>query len=615
MQKKFARIVILRHLPRAMDFFDYQLTPAVKVAIGDLVKVPFRNSKKLGVIIDLKKDSSYQGNLKEISEVVSRQILSQEQIALAQKIASYYAVSLSTAINLFISVLPQNKKPLAGIINSAHASSKHPLPLLIIYNNQKTKQNAALQMLDKVIKRQQQLLILVPEKRYLKIWEQSVKQNQIIWHADLKITKKRSAWNCIAQGQKSVIIATRSGLFLPFNNLGGIIIDDAENENYKQYDQNPRFDSITVAEWLKDLHHCPLALLTSAPRTEDWFKAEKGLYIKRIISGYLPATKVKVIDLSKTQVVAQDFPLSDDLLIKIEEQLLKHKKIFIYLNRRGYYTAAVCQDCGHTLQCARCGKVLTWHDYWQKLFCHNCGTKQSLTLPCSICQGTKINFLGIGIEKIEKILGQKFTNYQICRIDYDTQNKLTNTVIKSADILLGTVLAWKYLDFNDFGLIGIISLDNELMVPEFRAEEFTWQKLRYLITNSAAKLYLQTHQPELFIFKYLVKDFDQFYNYLLAQRQKFFWPPVVELLKLTVKDSSLLQAETKIKKIKQLILNQANKNILSLSDFYADKYRQKNNKYVYHLLIKYRADFNPAALWSKLPDDIIIDRQPRFILS
>ncbi|MFA4937471.1 MAG: primosomal protein N' [Patescibacteria group bacterium] len=616
MQKQIAQVAILRHLPRRMGFFDYQVANNIKVNIGDLVSIPFGKTKKLGVVIDLRKHSEYHGTLKNVLDVVSSQILSKKQIILAQQIASYYGTSLSMAINLFVPILPQKKQSLANSINSSIVQKQTNLALLITYNNQTDKYKTILEMAAKVIKRKQQLFILVPEKRYLENWIKLIDSNVVVWHADLKSSEKRLVWNTIVQKNDLIIIATRSGLFLPFNNLGGIIVDDAENENYKQYDQSPHFDSIEIVQWLKNLYACSLALVSSAPRLEDWFKAKHGYYLSKTVSPSLPEDRVNIINMSNEQIDSNNFPLSDNLLSKIDEYLRNHKKVFLYLNRRGSNTTVICQDCKRTLQCVKCDKVLTWHEAEKKLYCHNCGQTQLLTLPCPICRGNNITFLGIGTEKIEKILKLNFSKYSVCRIDTDTQKKLSTLNIANADILLGTALAWKYVNFSIFSLIGIVSLDAEFTVPEFRAEEFVWQKLRYLITNSNAKLFIQTYQPEAVCLKYLVKNNNIFYDHLLTQRQTFNWPPFVELLKLTTKNISSSHAELQMRKIEQIITKQIGHNkMFSLNNFYSDLHIKRSNKYVYHLLIKYRPDFNPISLWSKLPDDIIIDRQPRFILS
>ncbi|MFH1111704.1 MAG: primosomal protein N' [Patescibacteria group bacterium] len=616
MQKKLiAQVAPLGRLPRERNFFDYEIQADTKIEIGDLVQIPFRSADKLGVVINTVVAKSYFGKLKCIKSVLSSRILSSNQIELAKKISTHYAVSLSMAINLFVPIVPNKNQKLTMAKKITTQNQLQKMPLLLVYNTLQKKNAVVMDFVNKVNQRNEQLLILVPEKRHLSHWLKILKTNAIVWHADLKIGEKTKIWNATTQNQAKIILATRSGLFLPFVNLGGIIVDDEDNENYKQSDQNPRFDSIEIVNWMKTIYHCSLALISPAPRAEDWFKANHKIYSLKVVDQLSPS-KITIVDMTNEPMGSNIFPLSAALLEKIKQTLNKKKKVYLHFNRRGSSTAVLCIDCKRIAKCDLCAKILVWHETLKRLVCHNCQKEITLPIPCPQCGGSHLHFLGAGLEKLEKLLKQEFKNIQLFRIDGDMISNQSSVKLKKAEIVLGTNLAWKYLDFGRFDLIGIVSIDNELAIPEFRAEEFAWQKLRYFITNSAGEIYIQTWQPESMLIKYLVKDIDKFYDWLFIQRKKFNWPPFVELIKFTVKDTVKEKAKSKIDQLKQLINNkQYKKNILEITLPYAGYHSVKGYKYIYHLLLKYNNEANPAQFWSKLPADTIIDRHPRYILS
>ncbi|MFH1866915.1 MAG: primosomal protein N' [Patescibacteria group bacterium] len=614
-----AQVALLVRLPRQQDFFDY-LVPselAKMLQVGTLVEAPFRNTSKRGIVISIKRSSKFT-NLKTLNKILAQQIITRQQLLLIKKMSDHYAVSLSSALLLALPVLPTNKfKPFIKTETTPKTELiKRSSTWLLVYHHQLNKTMFLLKMIDRVVKRSQQILILIPEIRFGTSWLTNLKDQAVVWHSELKVSEQQIAWQKIASGQTLVIVGTRSSLFLPFTNLGGIIVDQEEDENYKQFDQNPRYDSIEVAGWLKAIHHCSLALVSTAPRLEDWWKSSNGVFKQRVIDNAVTQSLLKIIDLKDEQKKGNRSFLSDELEQSITQSIKKCKKVFLYLNRRGSHTAVICQDCGKLASCDQCRKPTVWHSSLGKLLCHHCNIMNPLPIPCSQCRGTNLHFIGTGTAELEKKLSQKYQTRTILRIDKDTASSLTPKKIQQADIVLGTAMAWQYINLADFELIGVVLIDGELAIPEFRAGEQIWALLRRILAHKPNQLYIQTYHPEIPALKYLRTNWRSFFTDLLKERKIFNWPPYIELIRLTTRAETERLALNKIQRVYRLLEQMFKRDSrVQISKPYRDLYILVRGNYTYHLLLKYQRGFNPKALWSELPNDVIIDRHPRYILS
>ncbi len=612
--KKVARVALFGRLPRDKDFFSYQVPIKLirQVAAGDLVQVNFRQQKTLGLILGFE-SSKPNYPLKDIQTIKWPKFLSSGQLKLLARLAHYYAVSMSTASQLFIPfpvttkehviIRPQQK------IKKALPTSK---PLLITYGQRLEAEKFIQAAINKVIGRQQQVLLLVPNIKLILDWQNKLFQaNQIVgWHSELKTSAKRITWQKVFTGEAKIIIGTRSALFLPWLNLGGVIIDYGDDENYKQYDQNPRYNSIEVARWLKQIYGCSLAQVTPAPRAEDYYLMNKEWQLQNL--GLLFSGRLTIVDISANPTVSKQLALSS--WEQITASLESKQKVLIWHNRLGSSTAVFCRDCKYIPRCQKCLKPLSWHHDKRKLACHNCQTISELPARCPKCQNVQWKFLGVGSQEIEHACRQRYPDVHICRVDYNTKTKITVKEIKSAQIVISTSLIWDYAKVADFALLVITSFDQNLLSPEFRAEETAGAILRKILSESdSVSVLLETNFPESPVLKYLTNN-NQFYRYLLSYRQLYYWPPFSQLVRLSVKNKNQLKARQAIIKLRQQLIKVLSSELV-LSPIYADSRIIEHGQYIYHLLLKCPKKFKIESLWPFLPRQLIIDREPRFILS
>ena len=603
-----AEVAILKRLSREHHWFDYLIDEELgEIPIGSLVKVPFRGSDQLGIVTGVKK-SSPAGKLKSVAAVIINNFLDNRQLRLAKKISRHNGVSLGQTLNLFTPVRPNRRwQPPAPPKKSKRkqAGSKW----LFTYYDGDNRLRHLQKLAAKVIGRGQQALILSPDMEHLRWLKKSFAKAQE-WHSDLTPTQQQAVWSAIRSGQVLVILATRSGLFLPFANLGGILIDDSESENYKQSDQNPRYDGLEVAGWLQDIWHCSLGLFSVAPRLEDWERGKKKTW--RIMNlGRADSGRILLID-QKNKPPSERF-ITSELTNAMVNCLSRGQKVFLYYNRRGSNTGVMCHDCGRMARCLDCGKTLVWHQDLGKLLCHTCNIKYSLPLPCPSCHGSNLHYLGSGLADMEKKLRTIFTHQKILRLDSDTN--VDFLTLASFDIVLGTAQAWPLLNIHKFALVGVLSLESELTVPDFRAVEYTWARLRWLLGNSHGEVCIQTYNVDMEWLVFLTKDPPAFFNYVLTERRQFSWPPYTNLLRLSIKQFNQGQALKAAQQLVSPLQAKVRAGRGELVGPYPDYHLKERGKFVYHLLIKYPKTFNVEALWGDLPTDVIIDRHPRYVLS
>lgn len=606
-----AEVAILRRLPRHHHFFDY-IVPheSPRVGIGSLIEAPFRGQLQPGIVINLKKASATP-RLKSINRVINEHFIGLGQLSLAVKISEHYGVALGQSLGLFTPVRPNRRfKPLFTEFKKI-PGHKQNNNWLFIYHQATSRLPQLKKLATQVTGRGEQILILAPDLNNLLLLKKYLGQGYE-WHSNLTTLEQQKTWLAVHDGSASIIIATRSGLFLPFANLGGILVDNSDSENYKQSDQNPRYDAIEVVSWLKDIWQCSLALFSAAPRLEDLSSA-KRLPWKNVSLGKPQPNRIIIIDLKNKPL--DDKIITPELLSGITGALAVNRKVFLYYNRRGSNTAVLCRDCGYMVRCPDCRKVLVWHEQHKILLCHTCGTKHTLPIPCPQCHGSNLHYLGTGVSELEKKLQKIFTDKRIIKVDSDDKINLSSPTVSQCHIALGTSRALPLLEMHNFGLVAVLSLESELIMPDFRSVEFAWMRLRRLLASSSGRLYIQTYHPDLEWLNFLSTEPAIFFNFMLKERNQFNWPPQVELLRLTIKQSTEYNALKMAQKLSDTLKKQVINKSVSIVGPYPDYHIKEGGRFVYHLLLKYPKTFKVESLWEVLPADVIIDRHPRFVLS
>lgn len=423
-----------------------------------------------------------------------------------------------------------------------------------------------------------------------------------VLHSKLSDSERYDEYRKITNGESKIVIGTRSAIFVPFNNIGVIIIDEEHTSSYKQ-DNNPRYSAINVAEWRSKYHNCPLVLGSATPSLESFAKAGNHVYkllslTERAGGSVLPI--VNIVDM-KEEVKKGNFILSDILKNKIGEVLDRGEQAIILLNRRGYSSTISCRECGYVYKCPNCDITYTYHKSSNNLKCHYCGYSMVLPNKCSICGSDNLKDYGLGTEKLEETLNSLY-NARIVRMDVDTTSKkgqhqkiIDDFGEHKYDILIGTQMIAKGLDFPLVTLVGVVSIDSSLTSPDYRASENTFQLLSQVSgragrSENKGEVIVQTFNPDHYAIT-LAKNHDyiDFYKEEMKIRKMLKYSPYyyMVLVSITSKDYELGFKEAN--KIGSYIRNNINKDSIVLGPTMANMFKV-NNIYHYQIIIKYRKD-------------------------
>lgn len=423
-----------------------------------------------------------------------------------------------------------------------------------------------------------------------------------VLHSKLSDSERYDEYRKITNGESKIVIGTRSAIFVPFNNIGVIIIDEEHTSSYKQ-DNNPRYSAINVAEWRSKYHNCPLVLGSATPSLESFAKAGNHVYkllslTERAGGSVLPS--VNIVDM-KEEVKKGNFILSDILKNKIGEVLDRGEQAIILLNRRGYSSTISCKECGYVYKCPNCDITYTYHKSSNNLKCHYCGYSMVLPNKCSICGSDNLKDYGLGTEKLEETLNSLY-KARIVRMDVDTTSKkgqhqkiIDDFGEHKYDILIGTQMIAKGLDFPLVTLVGVVSIDSSLTSPDYRASENTFQLLSQVSgragrSENKGEVIVQTFNPDHYAIT-LAKNHDyiDFYKEEMKVRKMLKYSPYyyMVLVSITSKDYELGFKEAN--KIGSYIRNNINKDSIVLGPTMANMFKV-NNIYHYQIIIKYRKD-------------------------
>lgn len=438
------------------------------------------------------------------------------------------------------------------------------------------KTEVFIQLARQAISEGKQVIVLVPEisltsqmiDRFTKEFEKIA-----IYHSKLSAQEKYEQYRLVQAGKVDIIIGTRSAVFLPTNNLGLIIMDEEHDPAYKQTN-NPSYHARDVAIMRSKYHNSKVLLASATPSLESFAKAYKHKYgliemNERINPKPLD---IELINMQKVMYQDQDYLLSDQLHKAIDEVLLNQKQAIILLNRRGYAPISRCLDCGDIIKCPNCDLALNYHKDTHQLVCHTCGYHCSEKLVCSKCGSTNIENEGIGTQKLEEYLKKQFPQAKILRMDRDTTSKkyAHEQIINAfknheADILLGTQMIAKGLDFPYVQLVGILNGDATLKIGDYYSSEYTFDLLMQASGRSgrkqdSGKVLIQTYDPNNPIMEAIKKqDYRMFFNYEMKFRHLGNYPPYVYLTEMIISNQDYAKLQQDIQLINEYHLVDVNK--------------------------------------------------------
>ena len=377
-----------------------------------------------------------------------------------------------------------------------------------------------------------------------------------VYHSKFNDNERVEVWQKVLMNEFKVVLGARSSVFLPFASLGLIIVDEEHETSYKQFDPAPRYNARDAAIFLANMHKAKVLLGSATPSFESYYNARTNKYgLAELTERYggVKLPEIEVVSITaetKNKTMASHF--TSVLMDEIKQALLNKEQVILFQNRRGYAPVLMCKICAYTPKCINCDVSLTFHKSSGKLHCHYCGYKEDAPHICPACGSTHLEYKGFGTEKIEDELAILLPEARLARMDLDTtrsrnslQNILNDLEEKKIDVLVGTQMVAKGLDFADVTVIGIINADSLLKFPDYRANERSYQMLAQVSGRAGrrdkqGKVVIQTYDPNHRIIKQVIEnDYAGLYFTEMEERRSFKYPPFYRVINLDVKHKNI----------------------------------------------------------------------------
>ena len=560
-------------------------------------------------------------NKKEVSNEVVK-ILEENKIISIEKVSKYRINKDSSEVV---------KKHLTEDQERVYKSvdfNKHDTYLLYgVTGSGKTE--VYIKWIEKCIDEGKTAIMLVPEigltTQIAKRFYEAFGRDVAIFHSSLSEGEKYDEYLKILRGEVHVVVGTRSAVFVPLKNLGIIIIDEEDSSSYKQ-DNNPRYHARDIAIYRGKYNNIPVVLGSATPTLESKARADKGVYRllklpNRVGNAKLPL--IHVIDM-EPEMKKRNMIFSEFLQNKIGEKLSRKEQIILLLNRRGFSTYITCSNCGYTYKCPSCDITLTYHKSTNNLVCHYCGYHQKKADRCPKCNEESLNYYGLGTEKLEEKLKEMYSYARVVRMDQDTtRNKgMHERIINDFkeykyDILLGTQMISKGLDFPKVTLVGVINADASLNIPDYRSSEVTYSLLSQVAgragrSDKPGEVIIQTFNPDNYVIECVkVNSYDKFYLQEMQFRKNLKYPPYYYLVSIKVIGKDYGKTIENAQKAKKYLDDNLNKETIVLGPTTASVFKF-NNEYRMQIIIKYRFDSLLIQTLKEL-DNIFINNKDNYL--
>ena len=504
-------------------------------------------------------------------------------------------------------------------VTSQIAQESNPFLLEGVTGSGKTE--VYLHIIDKVLKLGKTAIVLVPEisltpqmtNRFISRFGKQV----AIMHSALSDGEKFDEWRKIKSGQARVVVGARSAIFVPIENIGAIIIDEEHEATYKQ-ESNPRYHARDVALLRAKYHKAVLLMGSATPSIESRARASRGVYqflqLTHRANPMAKIPKVEIVDFRDYVGQQEVSNFTPYLLEKIADRLEKNEQVVLMLNRRGYSSFIMCRDCGYVDECPNCDISLTLHMDTKTMNCHYCGFEKSIPHTCPNCHSRSIRYYGTGTQKAYDELVEVFPQARILRMDVDTtrqkgahQRILDKFRNHEADILLGTQMIAKGLDFPNVTLVGVLNADTSLNLPDFRSSERTFQLLTQVAGRAGraekeGEVLIQTYNPQHYAIQLAQKqDYEAFYAYEMGIRRQLAYPPYYFTVGLTLSHKDEQTVVRKSFELLQLLRQQLSDKIKILGPT-PKPIARTHNLYHYQIIVKYRFEDNLENVLNQILD-------------
>ncbi|MDX9906907.1 MAG: primosomal protein N' [Bacteroidales bacterium] len=547
---------------------EYEDEDKLKAIFDELSKRAFKQLQALMVFLSLTREASVKAMDVRKSDLLKNKDVTQQALtALINKgILEYFEIeasrlAASTALNDpgDIALSLHQKRAFSDI--GRIFAEKEVILLHGITSSGKTE--LYIKLIDQALKERKQVLYLLPEialtSQIINRLQRYFGDNVGVYHSKYNDNERVEIWNhCLhhekdfEKGRFQVILGARSALFLPYHNLGLVIVDEEHDSSYKQYDPAPRYHARDAAIMLARLHGAKTLLGSATPAIESYFNASNGKYglvemTERFGGVSLPEIVLaNVREETRNKTMQSHF--TSVLINRIRDALALKEQVILFQNRRGFSLHLTCDSCDWVPMCKNCDISLTYHKRENKIKCHYCGYSEALPQECPQCKSTRILMKGFGTEKVEEELGAIFPEATIRRMDLDStrtkyahQRLISDFEERRTDILVGTQMVTKGLDFDNVSLVGILNADNMLNFPDFRSHERSFQLMEQVSGRAGRKskqgtVIIQSYNPQHAVIQHVVHhDYHAFYRSQLTDRHKFQYPPFNRLIILKIK--------------------------------------------------------------------------------
>ena len=532
---------------------------------------------------------------------------------LEEVLKEHYRVNYDSSGSVIHELRPLQRLCVDSVINSS------PDTYLLYGVTGSGKTEVYMELIDNYLKKGMSSIVLVPEisltPQMVRRFQERFGKRIAALHSGLSDGEKYDEWRRIVRGEASIVIGARSAIFAPFNNIGIIIIDEEHSDSYKQSDPSPRYNAKDIALIRAKYHNCPLVMGSATPSLEAMARARKGVYKllelpERVNGKKLP--NINIVDMNQElRKVKGHF--SRVLIDEINKRLDNHEQVILLLNRRGYSNFVTCKNCGYTFKCPNCDITLTYHKSSNTLRCHYCGYGERVYSECPSCHEKSLSNLGVGTQKVEEELNETFPGARVLRMDYDTTSRKGKheEMIESFrngeyDILLGTQMVAKGLDFSNVTLVGVINADTSLNIPDFRSSENTYSLLSQVAGRSGrsekdGSVIIQTFNPDHYAIS-LTKfnDYLKFYEKEMAIRRQLKYPPYFYLCNIRISGVDSAYIFNEALKIKRSLDRNLN-NFIILGPSSSSLFKI-NNIFRYNIILKYKSDLGLREVLEKIID-------------
>lgn len=471
------------------------------------------------------------------------------------------------------------------------------------------KTEVYLQVIAEVLNQGKTAIMLVPEisltPQMVQRFKSRFGEHVAVMHSGLSQGEKYDEWRKIERGEAEVVVGARSAIFAPIENIGVIIIDEEHEASYKQ-EETPRYHARDLAIWRSEYHHCPVVLGSATPSLESRARAQKNVYQRLRLTqranqaATLPT--IDVVDMRKEVENSNVSSFSMSLQEKLQERLEKNEQSVLLLNRRGYSSFVMCRDCGYVLPCPNCDISLTLHMDSKTMKCHYCGHEERIPYRCPNCGQDKIRYYGTGTQKVEEELQTLLPESRILRMDVDTtrrkgaHEKILRTFGEGqADILLGTQMIAKGLDFPNVTLVGVLNADTALNLPDFRSSERTFQLLTQVSGRAGraekpGEVIIQSFNPEHYAIQLAkAQDYEDFYTKEMYIRHRGDYPPYYFTVQITASHPEENEAAKQMFQIARKLKQGLSPQAILLGPT-PNAIMRVNNRYFYQVIIKYKQE-------------------------